>query len=96
MLSTINDRAAVIYMDAKSVQMDRNGKLEGSLWTCEKLMNISLDDEIDELKLKIEQQEEDARLLDAENRQKEKDKKPEDAIFRELLFKEDNIDNLHK
>jgi hypothetical protein len=54
MLSTINDRAAVIYMDAKSVQMDRNGKLEGSLWTCEKLMNISLDDEIDELKLKIE------------------------------------------
>lgn len=76
--------------------MNNNGKLEGSLWMCEQMMNIRLDSYIDELKLKIDQEEEDARLVDEENRQREKDKKPVETVFKELLFKEDNLDYLHR
>lgn len=34
MLQTVNERAQVIYMDAKSVKRGRKG-LEGSVWACE-------------------------------------------------------------
>lgn len=72
MLQTVNERAQVIYMDAKSVKQGRKG-LEGSVWSCEQLFNIALDAEIEQMteqvnaenRLLQEQREEERKRLES-------------------------------
>ena len=50
MYETINERAAVLYMDAKGVKRGSKG-LEGSIWTSDKLFNIKLESQIEDLRM---------------------------------------------
>lgn len=86
MMQTINERAAVIYMDAKSVIRGRQG-LEGSLWASEQLFKIKLDSQIEDLKVKVDIESTAIQAKKEEERRRELEKKDPEVIFKEMLFR---------
>ena len=95
MYETINERAAVLYMDAKGVKRGSKG-LEGSIWTSDQLFNIKLESQIEDLRMQLEVEKKELQDKKDEKRRRELEKKDPEIVFKEMLYKDENLDQLQE